>query len=234
MIKKQIFLSVLALGSLATAMSANAAQVDLSSFVNANLNTYYNGSVYPPNGGPITIGGIDFNLNSLPGGGTGIVQTSAGGNPDSYTIPIGVVGATTVYTIINSAFGVAPYTVGSLTFTGSGGATYVYNLTEGDNIRDHATTGYNILAPNVFATENFGAGDRLDVQQIILPSVFGSQTLVSATFTGLNNGNGDPFLAAITTTAGAVPEPSSWAMMLVGFAGLGFAGYRRKTTAQAA
>ncbi len=27
----------------------------------------------------------------------------------------------------------------------------------------------------------------------------------------------------------AVPEPSTWAMMLAGFAGLGFAGYRRKT-----
>ena len=26
---------------------------------------------------------------------------------------------------------------------------------------------------------------------------------------------------------GAVPEPSTWAMMLVGFAGLGYAGYRR-------
>ena len=25
---------------------------------------------------------------------------------------------------------------------------------------------------------------------------------------------------------GAVPEPSTWAMMLLGFAGLGFAGYR--------
>jgi hypothetical protein len=24
----------------------------------------------------------------------------------------------------------------------------------------------------------------------------------------------------------AIPEPSTWAMMLVGFAGLGFAGYR--------
>jgi hypothetical protein len=29
----------------------------------------------------------------------------------------------------------------------------------------------------------------------------------------------------------AVPEPSSWAMMLLGFAGLGFAGYRRAATA---
>ena len=28
-------------------------------------------------------------------------------------------------------------------------------------------------------------------------------------------------------TAGAVPEPSTWALMLLGFAGLGFAGYRR-------
>ncbi len=27
--------------------------------------------------------------------------------------------------------------------------------------------------------------------------------------------------------ASAVPEPSTWAMMLIGFAGLGFAGYRR-------
>jgi hypothetical protein len=26
----------------------------------------------------------------------------------------------------------------------------------------------------------------------------------------------------------AVPEPSTWAMMLLGFAGLGYAGYRRR------
>jgi PEP-CTERM motif len=37
-------------------------------------------------------------------------------------------------------------------------------------------------------------------------------------------------------SSSAVPEPSTWAMMLVGFAGLGFAGYRtsRKTAAFAA
>jgi hypothetical protein len=28
----------------------------------------------------------------------------------------------------------------------------------------------------------------------------------------------------------AVPEPSTWAMMLIGFAGLGFAAHRREVT----
>ncbi len=31
-----------------------------------------------------------------------------------------------------------------------------------------------------------------------------------------------------------VPEPSTWAMMLLGFAGLGFVGYRRRRTLAAA
>ena len=32
-------------------------------------------------------------------------------------------------------------------------------------------------------------------------------------------------------TIGSVPEPSTWAMMLMGFAGLGYAGYRKARTA---
>jgi len=31
----------------------------------------------------------------------------------------------------------------------------------------------------------------------------------------------------------AVPEPSTWAMMSLGFAGLGFAGYRKAKTGRA-
>jgi len=33
----------------------------------------------------------------------------------------------------------------------------------------------------------------------------------------------------VTTSASAVPEPSTWAMMLIGFVGLGFASYCRKS-----
>ena len=35
-------------------------------------------------------------------------------------------------------------------------------------------------------------------------------------------------------TVFAVPEPSAWAMMLLGFAGLGYAGYRRARAGNAA
>jgi hypothetical protein len=33
----------------------------------------------------------------------------------------------------------------------------------------------------------------------------------------------------VTPGVGAVPEPSTWAMMILGFAGLGFMAYRRKS-----
>ena len=36
-----------------------------------------------------------------------------------------------------------------------------------------------------------------------------------------------------TVTTSSVPEPSTWAMMLLGFAGLGYAAFRRKGQAQA-
>ena len=41
---------------------------------------------------------------------------------------------------------------------------------------------------------------------------------------------------SFTLIAGNVPEPSTWAMMLLGLAGLGYAGYRasRRTAAAAA
>jgi hypothetical protein len=42
------------------------------------------------------------------------------------------------------------------------------------------------------------------------------------------------FNAAFSLNGSVVPEPSTWAMMLLGFAGLGFAGYRRARRARPA
>jgi hypothetical protein len=70
-----------------------------------------------------------------------------------------------------------------------------------------------------------------------LPATFGSHTgltLVSPNeFTVDVTGDNPAFLATLVidvTTGGGpppVPEPSTWALMLLGFAGLGFAGWRR-------
>jgi hypothetical protein len=40
-----------------------------------------------------------------------------------------------------------------------------------------------------------------------------------------------PSLVTLSITGRVVPEPSTWGMMLVGFAGLGFAGYRARRSA---
>jgi hypothetical protein len=51
----------------------------------------------------------------------------------------------------------------------------------------------------------------------------------------LVNAAGADFSVAVLTPSGPpVPEPSTWAMMLLGFAGLGYAGYRRARELRAA
>lgn len=49
----------------------------------------------------------------------------------------------------------------------------------------------------------------------------------------LSNDSGFPFIfpsgAATVTVTAAVPEPTTWAMMILGFCSLGFMAYRRKT-----
>jgi hypothetical protein len=45
----------------------------------------------------------------------------------------------------------------------------------------------------------------------------------------LNNSNSIAGEIVLTSVAPAVPEPATWAMMMLGFAGVGFMAYRRRT-----
>ncbi len=207
---------------------ANEVSVDISGDVNANVATYSGGGNYPQGGTTLAINGINFNLASYPGTTSlGAVQLSPGGTT-SVTFAVDIPNVGTIYTLLNSAFGAFGGVVGTITFNGSGGSD-AFNLTEGTNIRDHyCCGGYNGVATNLYGTANFNT-DRLDAQSFDVSNL---GTLTSIVFAESNGGAyGEPFLSAITAdtaVASAVPEPSTWAMMILGFAGIGVMAYRRK------
>jgi hypothetical protein len=52
------------------------------------------------------------------------------------------------------------------------------------------------------------------------------------TFTQVDGVDG-AIVAGVTLSTAAIPEASTWAMMVIGFAGLGFAAYRGRKTLSA-
>jgi hypothetical protein len=66
-----------------------------------------------------------------------------------------------------------------------------------------------------------------------------SLTTISFTlFSSTDFGNNDPLIDGVSfqqiAVAEAVPEASTWAMIIDGFAGVGFVGYRKRLTAAVA
>jgi hypothetical protein len=198
---------------LAGVARADAVEIDLSSFVNSDLTGYTGGSNYPQHGGPLTVDGISFDLATIgPEQDTAVIQTNG---PQDFSIPVEVLGATSVNVLVNSAFGSCGADVGEIDFTGSSG-TYSYKLTEGVNVRDHFNGQFCNSAGGITGTASFGGGaDRLDLLSITLPLSFSGQTLESIDFKGFGNGQlGEPFLAGATIVNPAdppdpppVPEP---------------------------
>jgi hypothetical protein len=61
--------------------------------------------------------------------------------------------------------------------------------------------------------------------------IFSNAPLFIDPFAFFTDSSGNTFSIDAVGPAPAVPEPSTWAMMLLGFAGLGFMAYRRKSKA---
>jgi hypothetical protein len=205
----------------ASGVQAASTSIDISSFVGNDLTNYTGGANYPQNGGPLTVGGVPFTLATIaPSSHTAIIQN--GNVPETFSIPVNLSGVRTVYSLINSANGACGTTIGELDYVSASSGTFVYLLTENDNVRDHFQDGFCNTAPNVAATANFGP-DRLDMQRVNLPASFSADTLVRIDFKGygLGGASGRPFVAALTASTDALPElPASSPWGIVAIAGL--------------
>jgi hypothetical protein len=93
-----------------------------------------------------------------------------------------------------------------------------------DSYFDTTLTGKNLSSGlDTAVTAGYAVGDTIELR---LSQSFGYSVAGGPAAYGANR------LGAFTLTA-AVPEPQTWAMMLLGFAGIGFMAYRRKQNGSA-
>ncbi|MFY9703937.1 MAG: hypothetical protein WCB56_14410 [Terriglobales bacterium] len=214
--KSRRILAVLLILCLGTGLVHAATTINISSFANQTwCPDFGNCSTLPF--GKQTYNGIPF---LIPGNANGTadnvwwanVAAGGGSSTVSITIPVNVAKVKTVYTLMNTTDGSTESGLLSITFTGSGGATWTVDPIGNINIRDYNNGSYTdsiaCHLPGIagsFATINAwtnGAdGQRLDEQIYELPSSFKGQTLVSVTITD----SGAPgvqrsFIAALTVS----------------------------------
>jgi hypothetical protein len=166
-----------------------------------------------------------------------------GGSPNPQVVMFNVTGG--------GAQNAAKFNVGEVNFAGTqqGGGIY-QDITTPAGVLDFsaaiASLGafdlgnesagvFSVLLNGVVeATDNLGTIDAgqelmgsLSFSAPVSAGVNQIEILITRPYT--SGGDGDTpnqYVTDISATVGSVPEPSTWAMMLLGFAGLGFAGYR--------
>jgi hypothetical protein len=217
--KSHLLASALAAGgmmvalSMATASGAEAAVYDVTSDHCTNLCS-------PDSGDNVTVtqdgANLDFVVTLLGGdqfmhGPTGNGKSTFGFDFDLSTISIS--GLVAPWQTNLTANGNGSFTAGSFPMDGAGDYDYVIDYTPGSG----GPTGVSTLS---FTIASASLSDIPNVAGVFAADIKG--------FTSGNTGVVDFSLSSV------VPETSTWAMMAVGFAGLGYFGLRRSKSSRAA
>ena len=158
-------------------------------FVGPNNFIITNGSTFPT--GNLNLGGIPFVIPSGPNNyWAGGATAGFGPGTVSLTIPVGVPGVTSVFTLLNTMWGqFGPNAYLFITFRGSNGAIATVPLVGNVNVRDYNNDGGDnqINATSTVLVWDNGIGQRLDRQEFIFPPALAGQTLTSVTITDTGN-----------------------------------------------
>ena len=143
--------------------------------------------------GSLVLGGVPFEIpqDGLNGWNS---FNSAGPNPRSIDLAVGVPNVTAVYTLINTYWGsLGPTSYAKIEFFGSAGAYFERELIGGVDVRNYnheppatatwAQTINESTTKEVLAYNSFGLGQRLDMQTFTLPTSFQGQALESIRLT---------------------------------------------------
>jgi PEP-CTERM motif len=116
--------------------------------------------------------------------------------------------------------------LGLLTFTVGNTGTNSLGTVATGTLHDSLTVGGQTLTLNIGYSDTIG--NTIDAL-----SITGGTTLIfsdgfKVVLNGLSLSTSGVTSAELTAAVSAVPEPSTWAMMILGFFGVGFMAYRRK------
>lgn len=173
-----------------TSAPAGEIPVDISGLVNAPW-TYQllNGSGFPI--GNQNFGGVPFSISISPNNWwSALLATNGGPGTATLTIPVGVTGATSAFTLLNTECGQpGPDAYLFVTFKWGNGATATQPLVGDVNVRDYNNDGCADTINNSSTTQVWtnGLGQRLDRQEFIFPATLASQVLTSVTITDTGN-----------------------------------------------
>jgi hypothetical protein len=100
------------------------------------------------------------------------------------------------------------------------------------NMNSFAVTIDNYTLTGADLVSMFGAsgdGSETDPRANQLVTITGLGLFTTATFTSTGNAFEFSLVTPTVNQTGGTPEPSTWAMMIIGFAGLGYAAVHRNT-----
>jgi PEP-CTERM motif len=180
--------------------------------------------------GTYSVGG--GGMNALVGSGTGLLAAS-----NATTTVYGIANPSTSVATTNFATGLPGPSAGDLAFHG----TTLYEAAVAGNGNDELVNVNTKTVVGFFTIGGvqqnavFGLADDGTTMFAVQGTSIYTVDLATGALTlaanygghGLSTANGEAFLNE--SVHSAVPEPSTWAMMILGFAGIGFMAYRRKS-----
>jgi hypothetical protein len=157
----------------------------------------------------------------------GIAETEKGSVADEFAAPLGMGTSTTTGTTYMAVEGGGSETV---TFATPQTSIAIYwgsidGTAQNTNSFAVSIDGYTLTGADLVALGAAANGSQTDPKANQLVTITGLGAFNTATFTSTGN--------AFEFSIAGVPEASTWAMMTLGFAGLGYAAFRRNTKARA-
>ncbi len=178
---------------------------------------YFEGAPLPSNGATFNVGTTVWSTVS------GNASTETGSVPNQYAVPLGM-GDTTYMSVFGGGTEMATFATDQTSIS-----IYWGSIDPGNGFTAVTINGYTLTGAQLGMMGATDDGNQLSPTSNELVTISGLGAFRTAEFSSSTNS----FEFSLGANAPGTPEPSTWVMMTLGFAGLGYAAFRRNSQGRA-